>query len=469
MTSCEYSSNGAYNKTDDNVHIPVLLQDSLLMSSTQVIIGNIPTIFIGVVDKDYTEATWKSHVDRIEHLFQIEAKYCLHHIQVKGAEINRINEEQMGRDVSIAIEKINSLKQEHNYTFELIRIVGMRIHSAIEVHTAMEAIVKGWNLEWDKKTIQFVALGDSIQGSYLNFCKSLCLNKICAKVQFYKTADYDQFGSVRMDLMDDVLTEVQNFANFMNQKISHSELTQMLNASSTKNKNAESSDSDPYLRLRKDFSPFINEFKSKISSDHYENDHIPCAIQDVVLEMSSNKTYTGNVPTIFVDIEDKDCTVTLRRNHANRIAKLFQFDIDSCSYHIQVKSDGDVCTNAEKMGQDVLDAIGKMSSFKQEHNCSFNLIRFVMTGINSAIGFHIAMETIVKGWNQKWDKKAVQFIALGDSMQGTYFNICKSLCLKKICAQVQFYKAIDYNQFGHYRNKINKGLAEVQNFANFLS
>ena len=99
----------------------------------------------------------------------------------------------MGRDVIETLRKINNSEQENN-DIGILRIVGMGIHSAIGVHVALEALIKGWKLQWDKKMVQFIALGDSKQGTYMNFCKSLCLKKICAKVQFYKTMDYDMFG-----------------------------------------------------------------------------------------------------------------------------------------------------------------------------------------------------------------------------------------------------------------------------------
>ena len=469
MASDENSSTSANNKADDNAHIPYSLRDSLLtVSPTEAYTGNIPTIFIGVVDEDYTEEMWTSHVNRVMQLFQIKTDCYSYHIQVLSAGSNCINAEKMGHDVSITIEQINNLKQEHNYTFELIRIVGIGIHNNGGVRTAMEAIVKGWNIQWDKKTVQFVALGDSMRSSYLNLCKSLCLKKICAKVQFYKTMDYDQFGYLTTDQINESLAGLQNFANLMSQMMSDEKLPVTLRTSSTENKDTENTESDPIQRLIKDFSPMLKNFKPKISSALLDQAHIPFSLRDVLLVMSSNEAYTGNIPTIFVGVVDEDYSDTMWMKHAKRIAHLFRFEIDPCSYHVKVTGDEGNCINAEKMGQDVLEAIDMINNFKQEHNYPYKLIRIVGMGIHSAPGVHIAMETLVKGWNLEWDKKAVQFVALGDSIQGTYFNICKSLCLKKICVQVQFYKTMDYDQFGYYRSEMNEDLEGVQNFASFM-
>ena len=464
MASSEQSSTSANDKAGDNAHIPFSLRDSLLlMSSSEAYVGNIPTIFIGVVDEDYTEAMWTSHVNRVMKLFQIKAEYYSYNIQVRGEGSDCINAEQMGRDVSEVIEKINKLKLEQNYTFNMIRIAGIGIHNIGGVHTAMEAIVKGWDLEHDKKEIQFIALGDTIQGSYLNFCKSLCLKKVCAKVQFYKTKDYDQFGYLASDLLNDTLTGVQNLAQFMGEMMSDGKLASTLNPSSTENKDTENTESDLFQRLFKDFTPLFKEYKSKMLSARYDQAHIPFSLRDALLVMSSNKGYTGNIPTIFVGVVDDDYTEAMWSKHATRIAQLFRLEIESFSYHVKVKGDEGNSINAEQMGQDILQAIEKINSIKQEHNYSLDLIRIVGMGIHSALGVHIAIETLVKGWNLQWDKKAVQFVALGDSIQGTYFNICKSFCLKKICAQVQFFKTMDYDQFGYYRSdQMNEG------FANFM-
>jgi len=180
-----------HSDTDDNAHIPVSLRDPILkMSAESAITGNIPTIFVGVVDEQYTDGMWQRHLTRLSSLFHINDSKCVGEIKVKnrGQNQNEIDGEQLGRDMSAAIEVINI------NVVQAIRIVGMGIHSAIGVHDALESLVRGWNLPWDQKIVQFVALGDSRESDYLNFCKALCLKQICGTIQFYHTMDYNNFG-----------------------------------------------------------------------------------------------------------------------------------------------------------------------------------------------------------------------------------------------------------------------------------
>ena len=67
------------------------------------------------------------HVNRIAQLFRFDIDFCSNHVNVKGDGGTCINAEQMGKDVLKAKEKINCIKQEHNYTLNLIRIVGIGI------------------------------------------------------------------------------------------------------------------------------------------------------------------------------------------------------------------------------------------------------------------------------------------------------------------------------------------------------
>lgn len=181
----------------DEAHIPVSLRDPVLrMSAEDAIIENIPTVFVGVVDKDYSDNMWKKHVDRMSHLFRIDANYVCE-IKVKNLGNSQIDAVQLGLDMTAAIDVMNSR------VFQAIRIVGLGIHSAIAVHDALESLVRGWNLLPENKIVQFVALGDSKESDYLILCKALCLKKICGCVQFYTTMDYNNFGF--LDLSNNAL------------------------------------------------------------------------------------------------------------------------------------------------------------------------------------------------------------------------------------------------------------------------
>jgi len=173
----------------DNAHIPVSLRAPLLrMSAENAITGNIITIFIGVVDEQYTDNMWEMHFRRLSNLFHIDDPHCFAVIKVKNRGQDEIDAGQLGLDMSAAIDVINA------NVVQAIRIVGMGNRGAIGVHKAMEALVRGWNLPWDQKIVQFVALGDSQDHVYLMLCQNLCLGQICASVQFYNTMNYDNFG-----------------------------------------------------------------------------------------------------------------------------------------------------------------------------------------------------------------------------------------------------------------------------------
>jgi len=198
------SSQADFNELHD-AHIPVSLRDPVLkMSADSAIIGNIPTIFVGVVDEQYTDAMWTKHAERLSHLFGIDDPTCIAEIKVKNRGPRTIDGEQLGRDMTAAINVMNSLEAS------AIRIVGMGIHSALGVHDALESLVRGWNLPWEQKMVQFVALGDSREGDYLNFCKALCLKKLCGSIQFYKTMDYNNFGFLDLN---------RNLANLSPEKL----------------------------------------------------------------------------------------------------------------------------------------------------------------------------------------------------------------------------------------------------------
>ena len=447
MASSKNSSGYEKANKDENAHIPFSLRDPvLLMSSDEAYTGNVPTIFVGVVDEDYTEEMWNNHATRIMQLFKFDIKHS-HFIKVKGERSkSSINSDQMGEDVSEAIEKINSLEQTHNYTFNVMRIVGMGIHSAIGVHIALEALVKGWNLQWNEKAVQFVALGDSVQGSYLNFCKSLCLKKICAEVQFYKTMDYDQFGYFLDDKINQCLVGTQSFEKFMSHVFAGSEPATTLNKKCSDVEALHASILNP------------PSLKQSMLIKLPTQVHIPFLLEDSVIRMSSINALTENIPTIFIGVVDEDYTEAMWNSHTQRIARLFKINNDFVCY-IKVKREENNFIDADQMGREVLEAIQAINTLQEKHNATFKAMRIVGMGIHSAIGVYIALEALVKKWDQKWNEKVVQFVALGDSVQGSYLNFCKSLCLKKICAKVHFYRTMDYDQFGNFRddqiNQIN--------------
>src|SRR5271163_2915293 len=56
----------------------------LRMTAAHAITGNLPTIFIGVVDNDvYFDSEWGKERDQILHLFGINNKTCVLEIKIK--------------------------------------------------------------------------------------------------------------------------------------------------------------------------------------------------------------------------------------------------------------------------------------------------------------------------------------------------------------------------------------------------
>jgi hypothetical protein len=174
-------------------HIPVSIRDPvLIMSAECAYTGVLPTVFVGIVDERYTEEMWNSHALRLAELFNVQ-ETGVKEVKIRRIGINTIDGEQLGRDMTSAINFLNEQSVQSGVVNK-IRIVGMGIHSAIAVLDALEGLVQGWNQPWDQKKIQFVALGDSKESDYLNLCKRMCLKKICYAVQFYTTMDYTTVG-----------------------------------------------------------------------------------------------------------------------------------------------------------------------------------------------------------------------------------------------------------------------------------
>jgi len=181
--------NQGVSEEGSDAHIPVSLRDPVLtMYSESAFAGNIPTIFVGVVDEEYTDAMWRNHADRLSRLFHINDPNFVRQNKVGNRGQNEIDGEQLGRDMSAAIDVING------NVFDRIRIVGLGKSSAIGVHQSLESLIRGWNLPWDQKKVQFVALGDSKESHSLNLCKDVCLKQVCHTIQFYNTMDYNDFG-----------------------------------------------------------------------------------------------------------------------------------------------------------------------------------------------------------------------------------------------------------------------------------
>jgi len=188
------ANNSRQDEGNQDAHIPVSLRDPVLEMSAQVAYtGDLLTVFIGIVNNVYTEQMWSSHAQSLAALFGIAQPFIIEiKVRAKKGEM-MVDDVQLGVDVTAAIEAINSTQVDK------IRIVGMGISSAPAMNMALESLVRGWKIPWDQKKVQFVALGESAERSYLHFCKMLCLKKLCVGIQFYMTMDYNLFGFLDVD------------------------------------------------------------------------------------------------------------------------------------------------------------------------------------------------------------------------------------------------------------------------------
>jgi len=185
----------AFSNVQQDAHIPTTLRDPLLvMSFADTSTGNIPTIFVGIVDNMYTNEMWTRHKSRIVHLFNITDQNCIGDVQVHSLAGNLVDGERLGQDMSAAIDEVNRTQTR------VLRIVGLGIGSSLAVTEALESLICGWAIPFSEKEVQFVALGESPGCHYLNFCKSLCLKRTCKCIHYYNTMDYNAFGFLRLDI-----------------------------------------------------------------------------------------------------------------------------------------------------------------------------------------------------------------------------------------------------------------------------
>jgi hypothetical protein len=179
-----------------DAHIPAALKGPLLlMSASPAIVGNIPTIFVGIVDDHYTDEMWRNHATRLANLFGITDQTCTAPIKVvsEPADSTVVDAGRLAQDITYAMQVINQLQTK------TIRIVGMGIGSSLAVTEALESLIRGWEIPPEEKNVQFIALGESTHFHYLNLCKSIVMKQMCHQLQYYNTMDYNVFGYLRSD------------------------------------------------------------------------------------------------------------------------------------------------------------------------------------------------------------------------------------------------------------------------------
>jgi len=175
-----------------DAHIPSILRDpALLIQSVPPTTGNCPTIFVGIVDgTSYTHEMWDMHKNLLAALFDITDPNCIGEIKIGSIFRNSVDGANLHQQFKNATDVINQKMITH------LRIVGLGIGSSPSVTDALESLIREWKIDSTTKEVQFIALGESPDFHYLNFCKSLCMKKICKLIQYYNTMDYNEYGQL---------------------------------------------------------------------------------------------------------------------------------------------------------------------------------------------------------------------------------------------------------------------------------
>jgi hypothetical protein len=159
--------------------------------------GNIPTIFVGIVDgTKYTNEMWEHHKNLLACLFGItEMAQWVREIKVQGLSARVVDGSSLQQQFREAMDVIN------RSCIKCLRIVGLGVGSSDSVTEALASLIREWNIPKREKEVQFVALGESPDYHYLNFCKSLCMKEECKHLQYYNTMDFNEQGYFRENKM----------------------------------------------------------------------------------------------------------------------------------------------------------------------------------------------------------------------------------------------------------------------------
>ena len=176
--------------TQGGADIPFVVRDPGLLMSGQAISTEpgIPTIFIGIVDdKAYTNKMWTSDVTRIGALVKVDRE-LIGEIKVHPRQeaSNQVDADTLHVPLANALNRLNQWNKD------TIRIVSLGKGSSDIMFDSFKGLVAGWNQ--NNKQIQFVTAGDTADRDFLEFCKWLCMKKMCHSILYYDTLDYDIMG-----------------------------------------------------------------------------------------------------------------------------------------------------------------------------------------------------------------------------------------------------------------------------------
>jgi hypothetical protein len=180
------------NRNLFGAHIPLALRDpGIFMSSRDMATPpDVPTVFVGIINNDFNEETWNNCIDALRKLFNITKHYGEIKVLPSRDESSIVDSNTLGPSMTSALTAVNT------GVFEGVglRIVRIGPNSSLSVFEALESLLKGWRQDFDKKHIQFVTTGDSGDNENFNFCKWICIMRLCNTIEFYNTMDYNTYG-----------------------------------------------------------------------------------------------------------------------------------------------------------------------------------------------------------------------------------------------------------------------------------
>jgi len=168
------------------LHSPVLL-----MQASAAKPGNIPTVFVGIVEETiYTSDKWEQDKSQIARLFGItDMARWTREIKVSASlSTGMVDRTSLQQQVIAALEVINISN------IKSLRIVRLGSGSSISVTKALESLIRKWNIAKSEKEVHFIGLGESDDYQDLNFCKRLCMKEECERLLYYNTNDFDKRG-----------------------------------------------------------------------------------------------------------------------------------------------------------------------------------------------------------------------------------------------------------------------------------
>jgi hypothetical protein len=191
----EASKKASKMETSPKSYIPSQIHHPAISLNLSDVVTNpsdepIITIFIGIINLKFNESNWKVEVDQFAKLFQMPDKS---YFEIKGYPSksfeDKLDSVRFNQDIIETKNEISKLRK-----ISKIRIVYLGVGISLALFKGIEAIIREWNVPLEKKIVQLVTAGDTSKNSLFQFCKSLCINKLCTSAQFYNTTDYDPFG-----------------------------------------------------------------------------------------------------------------------------------------------------------------------------------------------------------------------------------------------------------------------------------